>query len=48
MTVRVERMVRDAEDAHPDPHLREVRSTGTSGSSRPMSGHRPVTIGATE
>jgi len=48
MTVRVERMVRDAEDAHPDPHLREVRGTGASGSSRPMSGHRSVTIGATE
>jgi len=48
MTVRVERMVRDAEDAHPDPHLRVVRSAVASGSSRPMSGHRSVTIGATE
>ena len=48
MTVRDERMVRDAEDAHPDPHLREVRSAGASGSSWPMSGHRSVPIGATE
>jgi hypothetical protein len=48
MTVRAERMVRDAEDALPDPHLREGRGTGASGSSRPMSGPRSVPIGATE
>ena len=48
MTVRSERMVRDATDAHPDPHLREVRSAGASGSSWPMSGPRSETIGDTE
>jgi len=48
MNVRVERMVRDAEDAHPNPHLREVWNAVVPGSSRPMSGRRSGTIGATE
>jgi len=48
MTVRGERMVRDAEGACPDPHLREVWSAGVGVSSWPTAGQGPGAVGATE
>ena len=48
MTVRDERMVRDATDAHPDPHLREVWSAVANDLSWPRAGQGPEAVGATE
>jgi len=48
MTVRGERMVRDAEDAYPDPHFCEAWNSVASRCCWSTAGRRPGAVGPAE